>query len=406
MKLTDIFVKRKQGNGKVQKHSDGGGLFLYITPEGNKSWRVAYRFLGKQKLLVIGPYPAISLKEARERREATKKLLVDNIDPSVAKRQARAEAVKAAMNTFEMVAREWHEKFSYKWRPTTSKILIDRLEKYAFPAFGHRAIASITSPELLELLRKIEAAGVIPQAHKVMQDCGRIFRYAIATGRTERDVAADLRGALPPTVTTHYATITDPRTVGELLCCLWDYEGPKPIQCALRLAPFVFLRISELVGGQWAEVDFDKAEWRIPQERMKMRRAPHIVPLAPQSMEILRDLYAHSGDGPYMFPTLRKRKPEHIPFISSKNLLITLQNIAPSGHKMTFHGFRSMASTILNEQGYNRDWIERQLAHIEQNGVRASYNFAQYLPERRRMMNEWAKYLEGLREKARQEQQT
>jgi integrase len=397
MKLTDTFVKRKQGNGKVQKHADGGGLFLYVTPEGKKSWRLAYRFLGKQKLLVIGPYPAIGLKEARERREAAKKLLVDNVDPSVAKRQAKAEAAKVARNTFEIVAREWHEKFSYKWRPITSKSMIDRLEKYAFPAFGQRPIGTISSPELLELLRKIEAAGVIPLAHRVMQDCGRIFRYAIATGRAERDIAADLRGALPPAVSTHYATITEPRIVGRLLHALWEYEGPKPMQCALRIAPFVFLRISELVAGQWAEVDFDKGEWRIPQDRMKMRRAPHLVPLAPQVLEILRDLHAHTGNGLYMFPTLRKGKPEHTPFISSKNLLTTLQGIAPAGHKMTFHGFRSMASTILNEQGYNRDWIERQLAHIEQNGVRASYNFAQYLPERRKMMNEWAGYLDELR---------
>jgi integrase len=400
MKLTDIFVKRQQGNGKVQKHADGGGLFLYITPEGKKSWRMAYRFMGKQKLLVIGPYPAISLKEARDRREEAKKLLVDNIDPSAAKRQAKVLAAKAAKNTFEAVAREWHEKFSYQWRPITAKSMIDRLKKYAFPAFGIRPIAAITPPELLELLRKIEGQGNIPLAHRVMQDCGRVFRYAIATGRAERDISADLRGALPPAVSEHYATITEPKLVGRLLCCLWEYDGPRPMQCALRLAPFVFLRISELVGGQWTEVDFDKAEWRVPQERMKMRRAPHIVPLAPQTVEILWDLRSATGDSLYMFPTLRKAKADSTPFISSKNLLTTLQAIAPKGHKMTFHGFRSLASTLLNEQGYNRDWIERQLAHIETNGVRASYNYAQYLPERRRMMTEWAEYLMTLKKDA------
>jgi len=215
MKLTDTFVKRKQPNGKVQKHSDGGGLFLYITPEGKKSWRLAYRYLGKQKLLVIGPYPAISLKEARERREEAKKLLVDNIDPSAAKQEAKREATNAARNSFEAVAREWVEKYSGDWSESYKGHIMHRLEDMVFPAIGKRPIKSITAPELLAALRKIEGRGAVCVAHLAMRECGRIFRYAIATGRAERDVAHDLRGAITPMRTVkHFAAVTEARAIG------------------------------------------------------------------------------------------------------------------------------------------------------------------------------------------------
>ena len=407
MKLTDTFVKRKQGNGKVQKHSDGGGLFLYITPTGSKSWRLAYRYLGKQKLLVIGPYPAISLKEARERREEAKKLLVDNVDPSTAKQEARREAANAAKNSFEAVAREWVEKYSGDWSESYKSHILHRLEDMVFPAIGKRPIRNITAPELLTALRKIEGRGAVCVAHLAMRECGRIFRYAIATGRAERDVAHDLRGAITPMRTVkHFAAVTEARAIGKLLLTLESSTGMYHMQYALKLAPLVFVRAKELAGAEWAHFDLEAAEWRIPAEVMKMRQT-HIVPLSRQSLEILRELHAVTGQYRYLFPgrpKIEKNRAKGGVPMRSISLVYALRRLGYSKDEMTFHGFRSMASTVLNEKGYNRDWIERQLAHAERNGVRASYNHAEYLPERRRMMQDWADYLSELKEKARQEQ--
>ena len=393
MKLTDTFIKRKQGNEKVQKHSDGGGLYLYITPEGKKSWRMGYRFLGKQKLLVIGPYPAISLKEARERRDAAKKLLVDNIDPSTAKKEAKVAAVTALKNSFESVAREWIDKKSASWQPQSKKGLVNRLEQHIFPQIGKRPVKSVSAPELLAVLRKIESLGSLSVAHKARNDCGRIFRYAIATGRAERDVAADLQGALSsrPTIQ-HFASLTDPTAIGRLLCALDTYPGTYQARAALKLAPFLFVRSGELARAEWSEFDFEAAEWRIPATKMKMKQL-HIVPLSRQVLDILNELRGFSGHGQFLFPGRTKGKT----FMNSDILVTALRRLGYSKDEMTFHGFRSMASTLLNEQGYNRDWIERQLAHSERNGVRAAYNYAEYLPERRRMMQEYADYLTELK---------
>ena len=399
MKLTDTFVKRKQGNGKVQKHSDGGGLFLYITPEGKKSWRLGYRFLGKQKLLVIGPYPAISLKEARERRETAKKLLVDNIDPSSAKQEAKAAAVLAAQNSFEAIAREWMEKYSLDWSESYKSHLSHRMEDMVFPAIGKRPIKSIAAPELLAAIRKIEGRGALCTAHLTLRECGRVFRYAIATGRAERDVAADLRGAIAPMrKPKHFAAITDPKGIGKLLLALDATTGMYQMQCALRLAPFVFVRAKELASAEWAHFDLDAAEWRIPAETMKMRQM-HIVPLSRQALEILHELHAFTGQGRFLF---QGRRDKDAP-MRSISLVFALRRLGYSKDEMTFHGFRSMASTVLNAKGYNRDWIERQLAHSERNRVRAAYNHTDYLPERRKMMQEWANYLMELKKKARKE---
>ena len=391
MKLTDVGIRRANGNGKVQKLSDGGGLFLYVTPTGKKSWRLAYRFGGKQKLLVIGPYPAIGLKEARERREEAKKLLVGNIDPSGAKRAAKTAAVQAAMNSFEAVAREWLDKYSGSWVPHYTAVIKSRMEAHLFPAIGKRPISAITAPELLVLLRRIESQSVTT-AHRALRESGRIFRYAIATGRAERDVAADLRGALTPEPVNHHASITEPEEIGALLRALDTHSGRYAVQCALRLAPLVFVRAGELAGAEWPEIDLDKAEWRIPAARMKMRQV-HIVPLSRQALAILRELHEFSGGGQYVFPGWSKNDPH----MHKGTLVVAIRRMGYTKEQMTFHGFRSIASTLLNEQGYNRDWIERQLAHSERNGVRAAYNYAEYLPERRRMMQEWADYLEGLK---------
>jgi len=408
MKLTDTFVKRKQGNEKPQKYADGGGLFLYISPKGTKSWRLAYRYLGKHKLLVIGPYPAISLKEARERRELAKKLLVDNIDPSTAKQEAKTAAAIAAKNTFETIAREWFEKYSGKWAETTRSGVLRRMERYIFPAIGKKNINLVSAPELLTAIRKIESKGSHNVAHKALNECGRVFRYAVATGRGERDVAHDLRGALTPMPTVqHYAAITDPKGIGKLLCALDSNYGMFHMRCALRLAPLVFVRSKELASAEWAHFDFEAAEWRIPAEIMKMR-GMHIVPLSRQALEILHELYAVTGTGRYLFPG-RPRKSRLMAVMGgevpmhSKSLVLALRCLGFTQDEMTFHGFRSMASTTLNAKGYNRDWIEKQLAHSERNRARAAYNHTDYLPERRRMMQDWADYLSELKEKARKE---
>jgi Integrase len=400
MKLTDTFVKRKQGNGNVQKHSDGGGLFLYITPQGSKSWRLAYRFMGKQKLLAIGPYPAISLKEARERREEAKKLLVNNIDPSTAKQEAKRIAASEAKSSFATVAREWVEKYSGDWSASYKSHVLHRLEDMVFPYIGKRPIKSITAPELLEVLRKIEGRGAICVAHLTMRECGRVFRYAIATGRAERDVAADLRGAITPLRTgNHFASVTDRNGIGKLLLALDDITGTFHMQRALQLAPYVFVRAKELAAAEWAEIDFEEAEWRIPAEKMKMRQM-HIVPLSRQAIAILRELHTLTGEGRFLFPGT-PRKGSKDTSIRSMSLVFALRRTGYTKDEMTFHGFRSMASTVLNELGYNRDWIERQLAHAERNGVRRSYNYAEYLAERRTMMQNYADILDELRGKAR-----
>lgn len=394
MKLTDTFVKRKQGNDKVQKHSDGGGLFLYITPTGKKSWRLAYRFAGKQKLLVIGPYPAISLKEARERREAAKKLLVDNIDPSTAKQAAKAAAASAARDSFEVVAREWVERNAAKWSEVYRLNILDRLERDIFGTLGKRPIKTITAPELLSVLRKVESRGAVETAHRGLSDCGRIFRYAIATGRAERDVAADLRGALARAPETHFATMTDPADIGKILRDFDSYNGLVPVRYVLKLIPYFFVRSGELRNAEWSEFDMDKAEWRIPAERMKMRQI-HIVPIAHQPMTLLRELQTFSGDGRYLFPGKGKRAPT----VDGKSLIWSLRKMGYAKEDMSIHGFRAIASTYLNEQGFNRDWIERQLAHSERNSIRAAYNYAEYLPERRKMMQHYADYLTDLKNK-------
>lgn len=402
MKLTDTFAKRKQGNGKVQKHSDGGGLFLYITPQGGKSWRMGCRFMGKQKLLVIGPYPAVSLKEARERRDAAKKLLLDNIDPSTAKQEAKAVAAISAKNSFQAIALEWLEKHSVRWTAAYKNHILRRMEKYVFPTIGKRPVRSVTAPELLEALRRAEDKGAGFMAHMALNECGRIFRYAIATGRAERDVAADLRGALPPMdYSRHFAAVKEPKAIGRLLVALDGYKGTFTVRCALRLSPLVFVRPGELALAQWQEIDFETNEWRIPAERMKMRQL-HIIPLARQAVEILREVQKLSGQGRYVFPA-RGNTEKDTP-MNRISLVRALRAAGYSKDEMTQHGFRAMASTMLNELGYNRDWIERQLAHSERNSIRAAYNYAEYLPERRRMMAEWADYLDTLRDKARQEQ--
>lgn len=393
MKLTDTYLRALKANGKVQKYSDGGGLYLHVSPTGGKLWRMGYRFEGKQKTLSFGKYPAVSLKDARNRREEAKDLLAAGIDPGARKKAVKAAIKAETMNSFEVVAREWFERYKDSWVDHHGKKILARLENDIFPLIGGKAIGAVTAPELLEALRRIEARGAVETAHRALQNCGQIFRYAIATGRAERDTAADLRGALSPVKSTNFASITEPKDIGALLREIDAYPGNMIVHAALRMAPYVFVRPGELRRAEWAEFSLESAEWRIPAARMKMRET-HIVPLARQVLTILEDLHRFTGHGRYLFPSMRANSAP----ISDVTLLAALRRMGYDKDVMTVHGFRSMASTLLNEQGYNRDWIERQLAHGERNTVRASYNYAQYLPERRRMMQEWADYLDGLRE--------
>ena len=392
MSLSDTQLRNMKATGKAKKISDGGGLYLHLSPAGGKLWRMAYRFEGKQKTVCFGAYPALSLKEAREKRDESKALLARGIDPSLHKQAAKAASIAETANAYEVVAREWHAKYAPGWTESNAERVLARQAKDVFPFIGKRPIAQISAPELLTVLRKVEERGALDTAHRILQDTSRIFRYAIATGRAERDPAADLKGALTVPRKGHFATIVDTKEIGQLLRDVDAYSGNLVVRAALRLAPYVFVRPGELRKAEWTEFDLENAEWRIPAKRMKMR-VLHIVPLSRQVLGILCDLHPYSGDGPYLFPSLRAKSAP----ISDMTLLAGLRRLGYAKEQMTVHGFRSLASTLLNEQGYNKDWIERQLAHGERNSVRASYNYAEYLPERRKMMQSWADFLDSLR---------
>ena len=335
----------------------------------------------------------MGLQEARKRRDEAKERLAQGIDPSAHKRAVKAAAKAECENSYEVVAREWFAKYSAGWSESNGVKVLARQVNYIFPFIGGKPVAEVKAPELLEALRHIEKRGSLDTAHRALQDCSRVFRYAIATGRGERDTAADLRGALPPAKGESFAAIVEPKAVGALLRAIDSYNGGPVVTYALRLAPLVFVRPGELRQAEWAEFDFEGAEWRIPAAKMKMRQV-HIVPLARQTFAILRELQPFTGDRRFLFPSFRgDDRP-----ISDVALLAALRRMGYTKEQMCVHGFRSMASTLLNEQGYNRDWIERQLAHGERNSIRAAYNYAEYLPERRRMMQEYADYLDQLKQ--------
>ena len=383
MALTDIQIRNTKPGDKQAKMTDGGGLYLLVSPKGGRWWRFDYRFGGKRKTLSFGTYPDVSLKAARERRDEARKLVSNGADPGEV-RKAQKAAVAGA-ECFEAVAREWMAKFSPKWADSHTKKITERLVKDIFPWLGKRPIAEITAPEILTVLRRIESRGAVETAYRAKMNCGQVFRYAVATGRAERDPTADLRGALPRGKVNHRAAITDPKAIGGLLRAIEGYEGHFVVKMALRLAPLVFVRPGELRHAEWSEVDLDKAEWRIPGHKMKMRD-PHIVPLATQAVDIINELQPLTGRGRYLFPGVRTiDRP-----ISENTVNAALRRLGYSKEEMTGHGFRSMASTLLHEMGFQPDWIERQLAHAERNGVRAAYNHALHLVERRRMMQAWA----------------
>jgi len=392
--LTDTKVRTTKPTEKPQKLFDGGGLFLLVTPTGGKLWRLKYRFGGIEKLLAIGAYPQTSLAEARQKRDQASALMLNGVDPSDTKKAQKAAGAQET-ETFEVIAREWHTKFSSSWAASHGDKIIRRLELYVFPWLGDRPIKSITAPDLLTVLRRIEAKGTLETAHRTQQNCGQVFRYAVATGRAERDPSGDLRGAIPPASGKHMATITDPKEIAGLLRSIDDYRGSIVTRCALQLAPLIFVRPGELRHAEWPEFNLETAEWRIPAEKMKAG-VLHIVPLSRQALGVLREIQPLTGHGRYVFPSPRTEKRP----MSSNAILSALRRMGYAKDEMSGHGFRSMASTLLNEQGWNRDAIERQLAHAERNSVRAAYNYAEFLPERKRMMQAWADYLTAIKSNA------
>lgn len=386
--LTNTAIKAAKSRDKPYKISDGRGLFVIVTPSGGRWFRFKYRYQKKEKLLSLGVYPDVSLQEARDKREVARQLLGKGVDPGAARRSEKT----SAGDSFEAVAKEWFERFSPKWVAGHSDKLIRRLELYIFPWIGSRPIGKIEAPEMLACIRRIEAKGNLETAHRALQLCGRIFRYAVATSRASRDPSGDLRGAIPAANETHLASFTDPKQLAGLLRAIHSYKGSIVVRCALSLAPLVFVRPGELRAAEWAEINFDAGEWRIKGERMKMRQQ-HVVPLSRQAIEILREVQPLTGQGKFVFPSVRsKNRP-----LSDNALLAALRRMGFEQGIVTVHGFRSTASTLLNEQGWNRDAIERQLAHGERDAVRAAYNYAEHLPERRKMMQAWADYLEKLR---------
>jgi len=387
--LSDVRIRQaKLPAGKKQiKFADGKGMYLLINQTG-KYWRLDYRFNGKRKTMSLGVYPDVSLSEARDMRHDKRKLIRNGIDPS-AQRQATK---KADADSFEAVAREWFAKEKAIWKPGHAKTVIGRLENNIFPWLGNTPINDIEPPDLLAVLRRIEARGAVETAHRIKRVCGQVFRYGIATGRCKRDPVPDLRGALQPVKTLHLATITDPKRVGELLRAIEGYSGTFEVKCALQVAPYLFVRPGELRHAEWSEIDLEAAQWRIPAPKMKMKRM-HLVPLSKQVVAVLRELEPLTGRGKYLFPSVRSTvRP-----MSENTVNAALRRMGFEKGEICGHGFRAMASTILHEQGWNSDIIERQLAHVEGNKVKGAYNHAEHLPERVKLMQHWADYLDGLR---------
>lgn len=393
MPLTDVVVRNAKPSEKAQRLFDGGGLYLEISPAGGKWWRLKYRFDGKEKRLSLGVYPDISLKEARDRRDAARKLLADGVDPGANRKIQKAARVQQAANSFEVVAREWYAKHSPGWAASHSSKIIRRLENDVFPWIGSKPISDITAPELLTTVRRVESRGAIDTAHRTLQNCGQIFRYAVATGRTDRDPSGDLRGAVPPARASHYASIVEPDGVGELLRAMEGFRGTLVVMSALKLAPLLFVRPGELRKAEWSEINLDAAEWNIPAERMKARRA-HLVPLATQAVKILQELYPLTGHGHHVFPGRDPQKP-----MSEAAVNAALRRLGyDTKTEITGHGFRAMARTLLHEElEVSRDVIEHQLAHRVPDALGAAYNRTKFIKERRRMMQVWADYLDEIK---------
>lgn len=391
MALTDTAIRTAKPGTKPIKMSDEKGLYLILNPNGSKWWRLDYRFEGKRKTLSMGVYPDISLKDARERRDTARKQLANGIDPGEHRKASKAARTDALANSFEVIAREWFKKNEPTWVPGHADKIIRRFERDIFPWIGAKPVADLTAPEMLTAVRRIESRGALETAHRAMQNCGQVLRYAVATGRAVRDISADLKGALPPAKETHLAAVTEPAQVAPMLRAFDDYSGSFVTKCALRLAPLVFVRPGELRNAEWADIDLDNAEWRY---LVTKTQTPHIVPLSRQAVEILTELHALTGRGRYVFPGARTTSRP----MSDNAILAAMRRMNIGKDEMTGHGFRAMARTILDEVlGVRPDFIEHQLAHSVRDPNGRAYNRTAHLDERRKMMQLWADYLDKLK---------
>ncbi|EHL31832.1 tyrosine-type recombinase/integrase [Legionella drancourtii] len=387
----EITFRNAKPEKKAYKISDEKGLFMYVTPQGNKYWRMKYRFGGKEKLLALGVYPDVTLAKARDKRNDARKLLVDKIDPGEHRKIMKQVADERSANSFEVVAREWFVKYSSNWVKSHADKIMQRFERDIFPWIGNKPIAEVTPPILLSVIRRIEERGALETAHRALSNCGQVFRYAIATGRAERDSSQDLKGALPPVKTKHFAAQTDPKNFGKLLRIIEDYEGSLIVRCALRLAPLVFVRPGELRHAKWEDIDFDAAQWSYIVTKTD---TPHIVPLATQAISILKELQPLTGNSTFVFPSARSNDRP----MSDNAILAALRRLDISKEEATGHGFRATARTLLDEVlGVRPDIIEHQLAHAVRDPNGRAYNRTAHLSERKKMMQDWANYLDLLK---------
>ena len=393
MSLTDTKIRQSKPKEKSYKLSDEKGLYLEIAPAGGKWWRLKFRVDGKEKRLSLGVYPDVTLAMARERRDDARRLLATGADPSAHRKASKLALTEAGLGSFEIVAREWFEKQRLGWAKSHSNKIMRRLEREIFPWLGTRPISEIQPAELLTVLRRTEARA-IETAHRVLQNCGQVFRYAVATGRANRDITGDLKGALTPWKPAHFPSITDPKKIAVLLRDLYSYKGSFEVQSALRLAPHVFLRPSEMRLAQWKEFDLEAKVWNLPAERMKMKQ-PHMVPLSTQSLGILTELKPLTGKCEYVFQGRNTNKP-----ISNNTINQALRRMGYSTKEdITAHGFRAMARTVLDEVlNFRVDWIEHQLAHAVKDPNGRAYNRTSHMEGRRVMMQAWSDYLDQLRD--------
>ncbi|WP_289083456.1 integrase arm-type DNA-binding domain-containing protein [uncultured Spongiibacter sp.] len=396
MPLTATEVKQAKSAEKPYKLADSGGLYLLVNAKGAKYWRYKYRYAGKEKTLALGVYPEVSLKQARQKHQEARDKLAQGIDPGEVRKVEKLTRHLAAAESFEAVGREWFNQLmpdkSKSYRERTGRIL----EKDLYPVLGNRPIAAITAPELLAALRRIEARGAVDIAHRAKQTSGQIFRYAIVTGRAERDPSGDLTGALKSRRKSHHAAITDPKEVGRLLVAIDGFQGTLIVQTALKLSPLLFQRPGEIRNMEWAEIDWEEGRWELPAEKMKMK-LPHIVPLSRQAQELLKNLKPLTGKGRYVFPSARGRSRA----LSENGVRSALRTIGYTNEQMTPHGFRAMARTILDEVlEFRVDWIEHQLAHAVKDPNGRAYNRTAHLEGRAQMMQRWADYLDQLRQGA------
>ena len=421
MPLNDTQIRNQKPGLKQKKLFDGDGLYLLVTPQGGKYWRLKYRMSGKEKVLALGVYPEVPLRGcyledgnkdswingARDLCAKARKQIAAGIDPSAVKKVQKTIKVEQEEDSFELVAREWHNEFKHTWSEGHADTILSRLERDVFPWLGTRCIADISPPELLVVLRRVQKRGALETAHRIKTVCGQVFRYAVATGRAERDSSQDLKGALPPPIKKHMAAYTDPNDVGPLLSMMDEYKGSFVVRCALKLAPLVFLRPGELRLAEWTEIDFDSCEWKVPIERLKLKASEkakrkgqvHYVPLASQALEVLRDLQPLTGRSNYIFPCHRSyARP-----MSNNAVNAALRRMGiDTKEEMTGHGFRAMARTMLHEvEGlrFTPDAIEAQLAHKVPDRLGAAYNRTKHLAERKKMMQVWADYLDLLKAK-------